>query len=232
MVNDPNLLRNLAKQPEIMAHQNHAAFKVVDGLGKRIDHLHIAMVGGLVQQQNVRLLQRNVRKHQARLKPVRKLFDRAQLRRASDPKPSDFLPPRLQVVVQTFEALLQVIYWREFEVKLVVRVLMVSTNAQPRLVRDGTLYGLQLLHDELEQRRLACAVGPDERDARFRVDAKVKIRVEIILLLSRVRERNVASRNCGRRELAWRREAESEYRIVVRFLDQPGLYHLVELLLA
>mmetsp|Transcript_28318 Transcript_28318/g.60719 ORF Transcript_28318/g.60719 Transcript_28318/m.60719 type:complete len:305 (-) Transcript_28318:653-1567(-) len=50
---DPDLLRNLADQSHVVAHQNEAALEFVDGLGQCVDALHVEMVRRFVQEQDV-----------------------------------------------------------------------------------------------------------------------------------------------------------------------------------
>ena len=81
-------MRHLVNEPEVVADEDHAAVKVVDGVGEGVDGLHVEMVGGLVQQQHVRHLPRQPGEHHAALLPVRQLLDRRSLGLASDAVPS------------------------------------------------------------------------------------------------------------------------------------------------
>jgi len=47
LVTDPDLLGHLVDQAEVVTHEDQSTLKAVDGLGQRIDTLHIQMVRGL-----------------------------------------------------------------------------------------------------------------------------------------------------------------------------------------
>ena len=64
-----------------MAHEQHAALEVVDGLGKCVDGLHVEVVGGFVQQQHVGTLVRQPREADATPLAVRQVTDRTRLSR-------------------------------------------------------------------------------------------------------------------------------------------------------
>jgi hypothetical protein len=53
------------------------------------------------------------------------------------------------------------------------RVLVVPANGQVLVALDAALAGLELAAHQLEQRRLAAAVRPDQGDARVHVDPEV-----------------------------------------------------------
>ena len=66
-----------------MGHEQQAAVPLVDGHRQAVNRLHVQVVGGLVQQQHVRRLVRQPRKHDARLEPVGQLLHRQRLRGAA-----------------------------------------------------------------------------------------------------------------------------------------------------
>ncbi|RMZ99146.1 hypothetical protein BpHYR1_051980, partial [Brachionus plicatilis] len=63
MVANPNLLGNLVDESKIVAHQNETAFKSVQRIGQRIYGLYVQVIGRLVQQQQMRTLVSQPRKH-------------------------------------------------------------------------------------------------------------------------------------------------------------------------
>ena len=67
-------------------------------------------------------------------------------------------------------------------------VLVVLADAEVAVAADDSLRGRQLSRHELEERRLAGSVGPDEGDARVAVDAELEVGVEVVLLLAAVGE--------------------------------------------
>ena len=63
--------------------------------------------------------------------------------------------------------------------QLVARVLVVHAHLAHARLAHLTLGGLEVLEHQLEQRRLARAVGADERDARVLVRVRVRVRVGV-----------------------------------------------------
>ena len=59
--------------------------------------------------------------------------------------------------------------------ELVDAVLVVAADAQVLVARDGAGAGLEVARHQLEQRRLAGAVGADQGDAAVAVDAKLEV---------------------------------------------------------
>ena len=64
-------MRHLVNEPEVVADEDHAAVKVVDGVGEGVDGLHVEMVGGFVQEEKMRNLVSDLSKHNATLLTVR-----------------------------------------------------------------------------------------------------------------------------------------------------------------
>ena len=59
-LDDPDLralvvLADPRKELPIVADDNHAALKLLDRVRERVNGLHVEVIGGLVQEQNVRL---------------------------------------------------------------------------------------------------------------------------------------------------------------------------------
>merc|ERR1719188_1859397 len=51
LVANPDLLGDLIDEPEVVADQHGAAGEVFDGLGQRVDALHVQMIRRLVEKQ-------------------------------------------------------------------------------------------------------------------------------------------------------------------------------------
>lgn len=62
-----------------MADEHHAALELVDGLGQRVDGLDVQVIGGLVQEQHVRVLPGQPGEAHAALLTVRQVLDGADL---------------------------------------------------------------------------------------------------------------------------------------------------------
>lgn len=62
-----------------MADEHHAPFKLVDGLGKRVDGLDVQVIGGFVEEQHVRVLPGQPGEAHAALLTVRQVLDGADL---------------------------------------------------------------------------------------------------------------------------------------------------------
>merc|ERR1719265_698357 len=70
LVAEPDLLGDLRYEPEVMRHEDAPAIESLDGVRKAVDAIHIQMVRRLVEQQYVRVPQRDKQHHQACLEPV------------------------------------------------------------------------------------------------------------------------------------------------------------------
>mmetsp|Transcript_36214 Transcript_36214/g.113705 ORF Transcript_36214/g.113705 Transcript_36214/m.113705 type:complete len:255 (+) Transcript_36214:3-767(+) len=100
----------------------------------------------------------------------------------------------------------------EGEVELVDVVLTESAHAQPRGAGDAAAARLEVADDDLEERRLADAVGPDEGDARAHVEAEVDTREKG--RLAGVAKRDVHHLQDRRRDRLGRREGEAKGRVL------------------
>eukprot|EP00966_Prymnesium_polylepis_P131755 3047049-Prymnesium_polylepis.1 len=111
------------------------------------------------------------------------------------------------------------------------RVLVVEAEHAVLVLLDRALGRRELAAHQLEQRRLAAAVGADEGDARVAVDANVEVLVEVILRLARVGEAHLVKGQDRRREARALGEGESERALAqLGALDGVAL-HLLEHLL-
>lgn len=67
-----------------MADEHHAPIKLVDGLGQRVDGLDVQVIGGLVEEQHVRVLPGQPGEAHAALLTVRQVPDGADLSGTED----------------------------------------------------------------------------------------------------------------------------------------------------
>ena len=75
LLGDPDLVCNLVNEPEVVTHKHHAALKAVDGTSKRVNGLHVQVVGRLVKDEHVWCCVREPRKDQARSLTVAQVLD-------------------------------------------------------------------------------------------------------------------------------------------------------------
>lgn len=54
----------LLEQAEVVTDDNNASLEVLDSVGHRVDHLHGRVVRGLVQEEDMRPPERDLREHQ------------------------------------------------------------------------------------------------------------------------------------------------------------------------
>mmetsp|Transcript_2580 Transcript_2580/g.4312 ORF Transcript_2580/g.4312 Transcript_2580/m.4312 type:complete len:464 (+) Transcript_2580:1224-2615(+) len=96
---------------------------------------------------------------------------------------------------------------------------------------DGALRGGEVSCHELQQGGLAGAVGPHKRNARVAVHTKVKVLVEIVLLLSAVRKADVNEGQHGWGQLVAVGEGELERPLHVDGRGEASGVHLIQDLL-
>lgn len=70
---------HLTDKSEVVADKDHAALELSDSVSESVYRLHVQVVGGLVQQQQVRGLPGQVGKHDTTPLPVTQLSDRTNL---------------------------------------------------------------------------------------------------------------------------------------------------------
>jgi len=88
---------------------------------------------------------------------------------------------------------------------------------------------VQPARHQLQQRRLARPVGPDNGDPGVQVDAQVDVRVQDFVL--GVPERHVGELEHGRRQLAHVGEGQAHDGLALHLLRQPAPHHLLQRLL-
>ena len=79
---------DLVNQSKIVADKNNASVKAVDGVSESVDGLHVEMVGGFVEEEEMGNLVRDVGEHNSTLLTVRELFDWSCLGLACDSIPT------------------------------------------------------------------------------------------------------------------------------------------------
>ena len=79
---------NLVNQSKIVADKNDSSVKAVDGVSESVDGLHVQMVGGFVQEEQMGNLVSDLSKHYSTLLAVRKLLDWSCLGLACDSIPT------------------------------------------------------------------------------------------------------------------------------------------------
>ena len=89
-INFDSILHNtdLVNQSKIVADENNSSVEAVDGVGESVDGLHVEMVGGFVEEEEMRNLVSDLSKHNATLLTVRELLDRSSLSLACDSIPT------------------------------------------------------------------------------------------------------------------------------------------------
>mmetsp|Transcript_28143 Transcript_28143/g.48826 ORF Transcript_28143/g.48826 Transcript_28143/m.48826 type:complete len:633 (-) Transcript_28143:351-2249(-) len=176
LVADPDLLRHLRDQAHVVRDQHQAALELGDGPGQRVDGLHVQVVGGLIQQQQVRGLLGHLGEDHARLLPVREVLDQLCLHGAGHAVPAQvracLVSGHVRVDVH------EVVQWALVLVQDVHEVLRELGDAQVRVRLDVPVGGHQLAHEHLQEGGLARAVRPNQGHARVQVHAKVHVLVE------------------------------------------------------
>ena len=79
---------NLVNQSKIVADENNSSVEAVDGVGESVDGLHVEMVGGFVEEEEMWNLVRDLSKHNSTLLTVRELLDWSSLCLACDSIPT------------------------------------------------------------------------------------------------------------------------------------------------
>ena len=79
---------DLVNQSKIVADENDSSVKAVDGGGESVDGLHVEMVGGFVEEEEMGNLVRDVGEHNSTLLTVRELLDGSCLGLACDSIPT------------------------------------------------------------------------------------------------------------------------------------------------
>eukprot|EP00128_Syssomonas_multiformis_P003139 Colp12_sorted_trinity150504_noHs@1743 len=233
-VDDPNLLGHLLQQAEIVGDHHHASVEGVDGVRHTVDHLHIGGVRGLVEEQQVGVLQRDLAEDQSGLEAVGQAADGLQVIVLRDAVVAHHGAPLLEAVcgILVLVLALDVVHRRLVEVQHLRAVLVEAADGQAGARADGALGGAVLATDQLQQRGLARAVGAHEHDSALGVDSEGDVLEQVILLETRVREGHLREGDQGRGQGTSVRELEAEERLLIGHGQQTVGLHLVEDFLA
>mmetsp|Transcript_19691 Transcript_19691/g.58405 ORF Transcript_19691/g.58405 Transcript_19691/m.58405 type:complete len:447 (-) Transcript_19691:1023-2363(-) len=195
------------QQLRVVRDDDDAALKLLDRVAQRVDRLHVKVVGGLVEQQDVRALQADAREDDARLLAAAQLADGRQVVSAGEPKAAQHRTHLLRLQAGRGEPLHEVFDRVDVHRERVDKVLRVAPHTQ--LVRPPLLAlgGREVATQQVHERRLAGAVGPHDRDARPHVDAHVDA-LEPKVVAVGVLEVDVQELDERRRELAGLREVK------------------------
>eukprot|EP01085_Mycamoeba_gemmipara_P003063 Mycagemm_TRINITY_DN9435_c0_g1::TRINITY_DN9435_c0_g1_i1::g.3063::m.3063 type:complete len:218 gc:universal TRINITY_DN9435_c0_g1_i1:131-784(+) len=192
----PNFLRHLIDETKVVAHQHQAALKLVDGLSERVDGLEVEMVSGLVEQEDMGLLEGHPREHHTVLEAVRHDANGHRLHLPGHAKHAEHTAHALlcEGVGVLVEHKLQ---RGHVELQKLRQVLMVPAPLEMRVALDHAVGGLQLAYHELEQCGLAGTVETHEGNARVKINSKVELAEQN--LVGRVTKGDVAELAHGRR---------------------------------
>mmetsp|Transcript_25719 Transcript_25719/g.53316 ORF Transcript_25719/g.53316 Transcript_25719/m.53316 type:complete len:232 (+) Transcript_25719:259-954(+) len=222
-----------------MGYQDQPAGKLVDGPRQRIDHLHVQVVRGLIQQEHVGVHQGDEEHHHARTHAVGHGLHLARLELPRDPKGAQLAtplrllePPHPFGGHHTFRVEVSDESQRgHVQVQHILTVLVVVPDSQLSAALDLADCGLDLLQHQLQQRGLSGTVGSDKRNARVQVHTQLQLLVQVVLLLARVGEGDVIEGHHWRRDLLRVRECEGVLGIWHGLLCQARVDHLVDDLL-
>ena len=140
---------------------------------QRVNSIQIQVVRRLVEQKHVRLQPGDLGEGDAAFLAAGQQVHGAQRKRPADPEGSEVRTQRLLRVVR--EALGEVQKRREREVQAVNVVLAEVGPPHLRVSLDDPLGRGQAPRNEVEERGLARAIGPDKTDARLHVKAKREV---------------------------------------------------------
>mmetsp|Transcript_29700 Transcript_29700/g.70772 ORF Transcript_29700/g.70772 Transcript_29700/m.70772 type:complete len:363 (+) Transcript_29700:144-1232(+) len=157
----------------IMTDHQHSPREERQALYEGIHRIDVEVIARLIQQQNVRFSPRDLCKgHAALLTPRQSEHGlHGELRR--DPKRREV--PAVARLGVAGELLLEVLQRGQRQVQAVDVVLAEGRHPGLGRPRDVPLRRLEVPGDELEQRRLADPVGPDDGQAAAHVEPKVKV---------------------------------------------------------
>ena len=172
-VHNPDLLRDLCDQAQVVANHHHGAFKLVDGVRKGVDGLDIQVVRRLIQQQHVGVLEGHPGKNTAGLEAIGKDVHRCHLHLAADAKPTKHRAERDRVIVPLI-LLDHPFQWRQVHVDLINKVLVEARHGAVCVLGDVALSGLELAADELGERGFTRTIGTDKAHTAIKIETQVQ----------------------------------------------------------
>ena len=133
-----------------MRHEHHTSGKLLDSLHECGDTLHVQVVRGLIQEQQVRAVECDRRKHHSVLLSSRERLDRLEMALARQAEHAEVLAQRLVLVLGVL--FVQVHDWRHVGLQLVGKVLREPTDAQARRMLHVAARRSEVLGKQVQQR--------------------------------------------------------------------------------
>ena len=224
-------LRRRLDIPEIVRDDNDTAGEGVDGICKGVDGGNIKTVGRLVKKKHVGALDGQESKDDSGLLTLGKGSHEGSLSLTSETVLAELLSPVLDILRDCGMLGANKVEGRLCQVKLLGRVLRVHAELQVRVARNDTRGGRNLAGEDAEKSRLAYTVGADKGGTGIHVDTKIKVLVQVVVLLPRVGEGDIVKSQDRWGQLLDIGEAESEGLVLGDGLDETVGLHLVEDLL-
>mmetsp|Transcript_62786 Transcript_62786/g.166626 ORF Transcript_62786/g.166626 Transcript_62786/m.166626 type:complete len:310 (+) Transcript_62786:302-1231(+) len=239
LVAEPDLLCNLSNESEVVGDQDQASLELVDGVRQRIDALHVQVIRWLIEEQNVGIHERYQQHYDTRPHAVGHRLHLSRLELSRDAEASQLSAPlrlfQLSHATGGHDALrikiLQELERNLLEIKYLLTVLMVVSDAEFTVALHLAHSGLNLGEHELQQCGFSGTIGAHEGNTRIKVDSKLQILIQVILLLTRVGEGHITECEDGRRDVLRVGEREIVRHIHFRFLCKPSLLHFIDDLL-
>mmetsp|Transcript_1455 Transcript_1455/g.4741 ORF Transcript_1455/g.4741 Transcript_1455/m.4741 type:complete len:1203 (-) Transcript_1455:776-4384(-) len=203
VVDDPNLaalgvVANPAKKPRIVTNNDHTSLEFLERVRQRVDGLHVQMVGGLIEEQDVRVGQGDGGKDDPGLLSSGKLHDWLKMVVSGQPKFAELCADLLRA--EAAHAL-QILNGRHVKRQSIDEMLIVPSNTELVALALISLCRLQIASEQVHERRLAGTVWPDNDHPGPHVNTDVEIR-ETEIVPSRILERSIHKlEKLGRREL-------------------------------
>ncbi len=159
-------------QMRVVRDQQHRALEIGERADQRLARVDVQMVGRLVEDQQMRRVARGQRQQQPRLLAARQVFDRRLGAVGIEPEAGEL---RAHLRRRGARQRAGHVVDRRFGGRqLVFLVLREVADAQFRAAPYLALHRLEPAGEQLRQRRLAVAVGAEQRDAVVHVDAQHK----------------------------------------------------------
>ena len=153
-----------AQQRAIVRHQHQAAFVFRQRHIQRVTHFQIQMIGRLVEQQQIRPCAYHQRQCQARLFAAGKGADLFRYRIASEVKTTKVIA---QILLARFRLFVDHVPQRRFiGPQLLQLVLREITDGESFRFQSPARQWLAFAREQLDQRGFACAIRPEQADAR------------------------------------------------------------------
>eukprot|EP00162_Nutomonas_longa_P008328 comp18442_c0_seq1/m.32983 comp18442_c0_seq1/g.32983 ORF comp18442_c0_seq1/g.32983 comp18442_c0_seq1/m.32983 type:complete len:495 (-) comp18442_c0_seq1:250-1734(-) len=183
------------------------------------------MVRRLIKQENVRILHREIRKHNAGLLAIGERLHQLSLRLARGAVAPQNAACSFLFLDLVLEHLHEPLQRAHLGIKHLGKMLVVVSKPQLVVALDNTVRRDVVARDQLEQRGLADTIGTHNGDARVLIESKVELAVQLILRAGTVSKGHVDELQHGRRQRVGRREREVEHALLGDFLRESVLNH-------